>query len=601
MAEDNYWMRLQRRSLSRRTMLRGAAVGGAGLAGAALIGCGGDDDDDGGAIAVTTPTAEVLEAGGLGEGRIGVQTGAVDEFDWIFEDAPKNVPILGNTRVSTYSGSDDHFSPWHLGGLGNANHAMFDNLFSMFFRGDNPLQLRAAEKVERPDGSTAIITLRDARFSPNNEGIDRPVDAEDIFAVMELLRDDFTVYSPGIFASTVDWDQTSVVDQKTLSIAMTRPRNDFFVAANVVFPAKELTQMHASGEKSIQSWDNPVGSGPYYQTSFTPGTKLELTKNPNYSRAPWPFIENRELLKITDTAALQAQFRAGNTYAFSARDKLQFDELLEDLARGEQPRAYGIRFVEQGAGLILALHGDVAPWTDVRAREAVTRAIDIDRAIDILEGGEAIKSGPGISKFYDSWNLPEDDPLVVDYLRHDPERSRQLLDALRADGVDVDRDMIYVAFAGNQKDGDRAVLLSQMLEEAGWNIRVDTVPSAELTARVLAEATCTFDLTAPGYPGDYALQLRAHHTKANWIAECVCMCDPTLDTMIEKFEITIDDEGLREQALDIERYLIKNWSSIVVLMLGFGRTLYKSSYRNVNPAVGTGGYSAWIDDSYFPG
>ena len=56
-----------------------------------------------------------------------------------------------------------------------------------------------------------------------------------------------------------------------------------------------------------------------------------------------------------------------------------------------------------------------------------------------------------------------------------------------------------------------------------------------------------------------------------------------------------------EQALDIERYLIKNWSSIVVLMLGFGRTLYKSSYRNVNPAVGTGGYSSWIDDSYFPG
>ena len=377
MAEDNYWMRLQRRSLSRRTMLRGAAVGGAGLAGAALIGCGGDDDDDGGAIAVTTPTAEVLEAGGLGEGRIGVQTGAVDEFDWIFEDAPKNVPILGNTRVSTYSGSDDHFSPWHLGGLGNANHAMFDNLFSMFFRGDNPLQLRAAEKVERPDGSTAIITLRDARFSPNKEGIDRAVDAEDIFAVMELLRDDFTVYSPGIFASTVDWDQTSVVDQKTLSIAMTRPRNDFFVAANVVFPAKELTQMHASGEKSIQSWDNPVGSGPYYQTSFTPGTKLELTKNPNYSRAPWPFIENRELLKITDTAALQAQFRAGNTYAFSARDKLQFDELLEDLARGEIALGDGHRI---GAEAGRSPRG-LAAQRRARHRDAELQADQVERFV----------------------------------------------------------------------------------------------------------------------------------------------------------------------------------------------------------------------------
>ena len=48
MSEENYWTRLQRRSVSRRTMLRGAAIGGAGLAGAALIGCGDDDDDDGG-------------------------------------------------------------------------------------------------------------------------------------------------------------------------------------------------------------------------------------------------------------------------------------------------------------------------------------------------------------------------------------------------------------------------------------------------------------------------------------------------------------------------------------------------------------------------
>ena len=36
MGYDNYWTRLQRRSVSRRTMLRGTAIAGAGLAGAAL-------------------------------------------------------------------------------------------------------------------------------------------------------------------------------------------------------------------------------------------------------------------------------------------------------------------------------------------------------------------------------------------------------------------------------------------------------------------------------------------------------------------------------------------------------------------------------------
>ena len=602
MSEANYWMRLQRRSLSRRTMLRGAALGGAGLAGAALIGCGGDDDDDDGVVEQAgTPT--VFETGGAREGStgLGAETAEEADFDWIFEDPPNNVPIEGGTAIITYSGSDDHFSPWHLGGMGTGG-GIYDSLFTQYFRGDNALLLRGIEKHERPDALTNILTVRPGRISPNSEGIDRAVHAEDIFGAMRIKNEDITVWSPGLYFTSTDWDQTEITDDKTITLVLTQPRNDFFIAANTPFMASELEDMHLSGEKTIQQWDNPVASGAYYQTRFVPGTTIELTRNPGFSRSPWPFIENRKLIKVTDQSTLQAQFRGGETISFEVANKLLFDELLEALASGGSPRAYGTRSVSQAGGVILALRGGAEPWTDIRAREAVSRALDVERLIDVLEGGEGLKSGPGVSRFYQNWKLPEDDPLVVDYLRYDPQRTRELLAAIRADGsVDVDRELIYVSFAGNQADGDRAVLMRQMLNEAGWNVQVETITSQEMSTRVLRKATCDFDLTAPGYPADYAQQLRAHHTVTNFVAECTNVGDPELDAMIEDFEVTLDADELTEKAKNIERWLIENWSVIKPLYNSFTRTMYKITYRNINSTEGSGGYFSWLDESYWPG
>ena len=173
---------------------------------------------------------------------------------------------------------------------------------------------------------------------------------------------------------------------------------------------------------------------------------------------------------------------------------------------------------------------------------------------------------------------------------------------MRADGsVDIDREMTYVAFAGNQADGDRAVLMRQMLNEAGWNVQVETITSQEMSTRVLRKATCDFDLTAPGYPADYAQQLRAHHTVTNFVAECTNVGDPELDVMIEDFEVTLDADELTEKAKNIERWLIENWSVIKPLYNSFTRTMYKITYRNINSTEGSGGYFSWLDESYWPG
>ena len=601
MSEENYWTRLQRRSVSRRTMLRGAAIGGAGLAGAALIGCG-DDDDDG---AAPTSTAEVIEA----EAGEGAEAGAILEggaeegqFDWIFEAPPKNVPISGGTRVIATSSQFEHFSPFHLGGFSSGG-GVYDSMYTQFFRGKQLILLRAIEQVERPDELTNILTVRDGGFGPNEHIGERRVDSEDIFEAMRLRFEDITAWNPGLYASTTDWDQTEVTDEKTVTLVLTRPRNDFFRTSDTTFPSKEASLLHLAGEKTLQEWENPAGSGPYYQTALTPGSKLEMTRNPNYGQAPWPYIENTKTITLADAATTEAQFRGGELDSLPVTNKALFEDILEDLGSGTTPRAYGVKFMNSSGGPPFALGSALrSPWDDIRAREAVTRSLDRQKAIDVLEQGDAILNGPGPVRFFENFNLPDDDPRLVDYLRHDPQRSRALLDALRADGVDVDRDMILVTIAGDTRMADRAVFAKQMLEEGGFNIVIETVPSAELSSKVLRRATCDFDFISTNSSGtDPGQHLRSYHTTSGYVSECVCMCDPELDAMIEDWEITIDEDEIARKARDIQVWLIEHWSTIIRWYQDFSRVVIKSTLRNINRENGDIDVFSWIDESYLEG
>ncbi len=605
MSENNYWTRLHGRSVSRRTLLRGAAVGGAGLAGAALIGCGGDDDDD---VTATGTSALVTEAG-VGEideitGVAGEEPGTYEVTGpeaWIFEEAPKNVPIAGGTYVSTYAGSDDHFSPHHLGG--GSTGSLYDRPYQQFFAGDVLVLLRAVSRVERIDDLMNVMTVADARFWPNEYGIDRTVTAEDIVANMRLRVEDLTATSSAFYAGAMDWDLTAVVDDQTYRLVTLTPRNDLFTdGSSIRIVAGEHVATHLSGEKTLQEYEPPaVGSGMRYQTRFVPGSVIERTKNPFYSRAPWPYITNSKSNKVTDSAAREAQFIAGETHFFSEASIFRFDEILEDLGGG-RPTVYGAKALSPAPASGIALHGNSDPWTDIRAREAFTRAIDRDKAIEVLGQGEGVKVGPGVNRFYENMHLPMDDPDLVDWLRFDPQRSRELLAAIRADGgVDVDRTLDLVISSASQAQGDRAVFLKQMLDEVGFNFEIVAIAPAQYATRAWRRATADFDLRTAGSFSRPQEQLRMFHTDSRLLSETVCMCDPELDAMIEGWEQTIDAEEVDRKARDIQRWLILHWAVAFPMYNDFLRFLYKITLRNINPDHIVPESWGWIDESYLEG
>ena len=361
--------------------------------------------------------------------------------------------------------------------------------------------------------------------------------------------------------------------------------------------------MHLSGEKTLQQWENPPGSGPYYQTEFTPGSKLEMTRNPGFSRAPWPYIENLKIINITDAAGREAQFRGGETLAFTATNRILFEDILDDLGRGDRPKIYGIKIPSKASGPGFGMASQLrSPFNDIRTREAATRALDIDRLIEILAGGEALKTGPGITSFFTAWHVPQDDPQFLDWLRFDPQKSRQLIEAMRADGVDIDRELLYLFRQDNQVEGDQAVIAVQMFKEAGFNVRAESFPASELATRLARRATADFDFTATsGGSSEPHHMLRVMHTDSQYVAEAFCMCEPEYDAMVEEWEQTTDPELIASRSIAMQRWLFEHWATQFFWFLNPTRTLYKSTLRNINPFANVTGDWSWIDESYLEG
>ncbi len=587
MADHNYWTRRLHQSVSRRAMLRGAAVAGAGLAGAALIGCGEDEETE---VQAVTPGEGAAAADDKRLDNTGDAVGSsVDDSagdasgEYIFE-TQKTTPIAGGTWNGYYGGGDGHFSPHH-GNWTETFPFLFDRLYTKFYRGDILAQLRLALSVERPDGQTTIVKMRPARFAPNSGKIDRAVTAEDVLANFILRRDDKTSYQRLWYSGVIDWSYTLAIDEQTLQIATNTPRADLFQSTNAAIVAREQVEDHMEGRKTLQELDFPAGSGPYYTTKYVPGSFHELTKNPGYARNGtdgWPYLDKVRTVKLNDEASKEAQFRAGNVDHYWQPNKLVFESVLKDLGGGDKPKVIGIKNFTAAPGPGLVLNTMVPLFrNEQRFRKAVTLAFDRQKWIDTIAQGEAVLVGPGFSRFYESFNLPEDHPAMQNFWRYDPAEGRKLVDALRSDGqYDLDREFIILTNSDSRLNQEYATLAKPMLEALGIKVRIEAVGTAEYWGRQLLQESADFDFAFPGYYATPEEVVGAYQTNPTTSYQTAALNDAKFDEMAERWFQATDPEVQAEIGKEIMLYLTDYYPLHQAMYQSFWRKLLNVTVRN---------------------
>ena len=534
----NYW---HRRRVSRRAALRGASIGVAGIAGAVLIGCGGDDDE---VAAPAATQAAATEAAATQAAATQAATAAATRAAATAEATATATPtpqatfktggIYKGDRAETDNAdihqadhpTTQHWAALTMDGLVTADEPSF---------GEFIISPMVASAWEQPDPLTTIFTLRDdvhyADVPPVNG---RQLTAEDIVFSYERQRTDDPRFGHGSFFTGVD--KMEAIDDQTFRITTEKP-----IASLLTLLSSPWTMLVAreQAEQDGEQLLTTVGSGPFIATRIDINNEAQFERNPNYWGENQPLLDGYHHVFI-DRAAEISAFRAGEVHDVDVRA----DTL--DKFRSDNPDARILEGFSAGISIV-AMNNIVEPYTDVRVRQAIAWASDLQGWIDVLVGGAGELSGPMPTAFK-NWTLPKDQLL---YTKRDVQKSKQLLDAAGlGDGFSTTAVSIgslphYIGIAEQ---------LAEDVRELNIDVEIEGIPASEYTQRLFAQRDyemATGQDFAQDTPDGLAQRFHSE-ARLNWAN----YSNPRVDELFEQQAATLDPEARRALVDELQLILL---------------------------------------------
>ena len=560
----DYWATARRGQVSRRRLIGGAAVISAGTAFA--LACGGGDKKEDAARGAAT----VAPAGGA--------TAAAE--------TPKPG---GQLREATIT-QTPHFSPFHPGAdpsyinTWRRVNGYYEPLWAIKdVRSSDRVALRLAASIEQPDESTYVVKMHPSTFHNRPPANGREVTAEDVVAVVEFLKK--PPASGGSFIqSGKDLKSVTAVDKLTLRYETFGPRAFFYEnlganGATVRGPVpKEMLD-----EQTLKQTP-PVGSGPYEYKSHTQGSTEEAKRFENYRLKPRPYIAEKKITFMPDASAIEAAFRANQTDTTpeSFSDVKQKDAIARDL--GNRIKTLSL---PSTSGMALLVNINRPPWNDVHVREAIYRAIDVERIINVVYFGDAKRT------WYFSEARTERAPIkwddVKQYVGYDPKKAADLI---KAAGIDPNKEYEFMVPPEAQTWVDGGRLAAEDLAKVGLKTRVSPVVR-------------NIDLQRAGpKPGDFDITMSVFldyqyaKTKSGTFWDSTSLQDAEVDALVEKIEQTVDPKARDKLSEDFQIMLARKYSNLMPLLSTNVHYGWYAYLKGFSPDFGRGTFLGWQDDRW---
>ena len=319
-------------------------------------------------------------------------------------------------------------------------HSVYDALVQ--YGSDGRLQLVLAEAIGLPDPLTYEIKLRQGIAFHNGE----PFDARSVAFSLARLGDDATAPQISSFFGPRTIREVEEVDPLTLRLHLAQPAP--WLPAQMAAWLVALPPAYAADPNNDFA-ANPVGTGPYRFDGWERGGQIALRANEDY------FAASPKGRPIADAV----------TYRFVPEASTRVADLLAgtaDLVRAvpvDQAEAVadgGAQVVVQpiSGSAWVRIPTDVPPFADVRVRQALNHAVDIDVIVDALLGGE----GRRLANFFVENGLGYDPHLTP--FPYDPDRARELLaEAGLADGFET-----VIEYASDEREDVVAAVAGQLTE-----------------------------------------------------------------------------------------------------------------------------------------
>ncbi len=248
----------------------------------------------------------------------------------------------------------------------------------LMFDSKGALQPLLAEKWTHPDPLTYTYTLRDGvTFSDGS-----PVTIDDVIASIARVRDP-DVAGPLAWMYDTPGAEVSKTDDKTITIKLKTASALFqYVVAT--------TAGHVIPQAAIEKYGadllrNPIGTGPFKFVKWDAGSEIDLEKNPTYWQQGKPAFEKMTFKIVTEGTTRVTGLKTGE---LEMATQIPPDQIAIVKAFDNVDLQIVTGYTING----IALRNDKPPFDDLKVRQAVNYAIDLESIMTNIVKDEGIQA-----------------------------------------------------------------------------------------------------------------------------------------------------------------------------------------------------------------
>lgn len=456
-----------------------------------------------------------------------------------------------------------------------ASWEMYQMVYETLLTTDDDLNLQAglAESWEEESPTRFIFTLREGAAFSNG----RAVHADDIIGSIERIQNpEIASYWAHQLGEITTME---ALDDRRVAIELARPHATFLPALAHITAAIIPVQEYRDG--SFDPTSEMLGSGPFMVEMHNQDESWTLARNPHYGRDGYPRADRMNVAIIPDESARIAALRDGRIdfTTFENPDAPQMLGGAGNIAHHPIQTTNYYRFDVNALSEESAFH-------DRRVRQAMNLALDRDAINMLVFNGTSAVDYPVPAAFgtdachdLDTYALPRDARL---------ERARELL----ADAGQPSPQVELMASSANQVLGRIAQVAQQSLAEAGFQVTIASVPTAEYLQRVFTDGD--FDFSASWLAGYTDPSMVIQWWNPNFAVWNLAFQEeiPELSEALADIRSTPASPE-RDQALRDACAMIDEGANLLALVSKVDYVVYRSDQIEVRLADRTGSANTW--------
>ncbi|QFG20188.1 ABC transporter substrate-binding protein [Actinomadura sp. WMMB 499] len=376
---------------------------------------------------------------------------------------PTGPPVRGGTARLLMINEPRSLDPAALSNVWAYEAALGNALYGTLMTNDvrtGEIGYKMAESFTTDDdGKSFVLKLREGLTFSDGESLD----AAAVKFNWDRIRDPATASSSLRYAAQIA--STEVVDATTLRIRLRAQVPSY--AQNVVVGAMNWIASPAALKQGRRAFDaRPIGAGPFVLESWSRQDKIELERNPRYWDAPKPYLDGITVRSTADTMQRLSTLLSGDV-------DVVVDTSWKSIAKAREA-GFATDVVEMSGGQALFMNTRRPPFDDIRARRAVSAAMDVDAT--------------NLSQYNGHGEVPrrlfaESSPFYsdVELRKHDKALAQKLFDELAAEGEPVS--FTFTAQNSTESLGVAESVQAQLGAFENVDVEIRTIASAE-TAKV---------------------------------------------------------------------------------------------------------------------